>query len=293
MKPNKKWIILLFKVAVTSAALAYVFSQISLSSLGETLAKASPIPLALATLFFILSKCISSVRLRMFLQSAGLQVSETTNLKLYWLGMFYNLFLPGGIGGDAYKIYLLQRSSGLPALTLGWAVLLDRVNGLLAILMLNLLMVPLLPFAPFWQWVAALSLIPGYLIYYMGVKKLFAAFSSITHQTTLWSFLVQLLQCISLFFIVQALHLQTELLPLLFVFMASSVVAVLPFTIGGIGSREVVFLLGSQWLAIDPDIAVTISLLFFVITAGVSLGGIYYQFLPRELRLPQKTLERE
>lgn len=289
MKPGKKRIILLAKLIVTVTALAYVGSQINLAQLQQTLEKVSLLPLVVATLFFVLSKIISSVRLRMFLRSAGVQISEVTNLQLYWLGMFYNLFLPGGIGGDAYKVYLLQRASRLPALTIGGAVLLDRVNGLLAILILNLAMVPLLPFPLVWRWGSVLVLVPGYLIYMLGVKRLFPHFHPLTHVTTLWSFGVQLLQCVSLLCIARALHLQTEALPLLFLFMASSVVAVLPFTIGGIGSRELVFLSGSQWLGIPADVAVTISLLFFVITATVSLGGIYYQFRPQTIVLQPKT----
>ncbi len=290
MKPIKKWAILLAKLVVTAAAIAFVVSKIQISELQQILAKVSVLPLVLATLLFVLSKMVSSLRLRMFLCSSGVEISETTNLKLYWLGMFYNLFLPGGIGGDAYKVYLLQRASGISALRLSGAVLLDRVNGLLAILILNLAMFPLLPFPKMWQWAAILVIIPGYLIYMLGVKRLFPHFHRLTHPTTLWSFGVQLLQCISLLCIARALQLTTDPLPLLFIFMASSVVAVLPFTIGGIGSREVVFLLGSQWLAIPSDAAVTISLLFFVITAVVSLGGIYYQFRPQAIVLQSKTL---
>lgn len=51
-------------------------------------------------------------------------------MKLYWLGMFYNLFLPGSISGDAYKIVILKRRYNAPYKKTSAAVLLDRFNGL-------------------------------------------------------------------------------------------------------------------------------------------------------------------
>jgi glycosyltransferase 2 family protein len=51
------------------------------------------------------------------------------------------------------------------------------------------------------------------------------------------------------------------------------VVAVFPFTIGGVGARELTFILGYQFLGIDQNVAVAFSLLFFLITAVVSMVG--------------------
>jgi uncharacterized membrane protein YbhN (UPF0104 family) len=59
-------------------------------------------------------------------------------------------------------------------------------------------------------------------------------------------------------------------------FMASSVVAVLPITIGGIGARELVFILGHQWLPVDQEKAVAFSFLFFLVTAFSSLSGLIF-----------------
>ena len=64
----------------------------------------------------------------------------------------------------------------------------------------------------------------------------------------------------------------------LFIFMISSVVSVLPLTIGGIGSREVTFLYGAKWLELDANTAIGISFVFFLITALVSFLGIVFHF---------------
>jgi len=60
-------------------------------------------------------------------------------------------------------------------------------------------------------------------------------------------------------------------------FLLSSAIAVLPFTIGGIGARELVFIFGADYLFIDKNTAVAFSILFFVITAISSFTGIFFE----------------
>ena len=64
----------------------------------------------------------------------------------------------------------------------------------------------------------------------------------------------------------------------IFLFMLSSVAAVLPFTIGGVGSREFVFLIGYQFLSIDRDLSVAFTMLFFMVLAFSALIGIFFSF---------------
>ncbi len=53
--------------------------------------------------------------------------------------MFYNLFLPGGIGGDGYKIYLLQKNYQTGTKKIFGAVLADRISGMVALVVLALI----------------------------------------------------------------------------------------------------------------------------------------------------------
>lgn len=69
------------------------------------------------------------------------------------------------------------------------------------------------------------------------------------------------------------------------IFLISSAVAVLPFTLGGISARELVFLYGSNLLVIEMSSAVAVSLIFFVITAVTSPAGIYYALVPPDFEL--------
>ena len=100
---------LLAKLAFMAGALWLVARHLDLPALARTLRHARPGWLVVAVALFVASKLIASVRLNRFFQAIDLNISESYNLRLYWLGMFYNLFLPGGIGGDGYKVYLLGR----------------------------------------------------------------------------------------------------------------------------------------------------------------------------------------
>ena len=287
-KKVNKWIITLVKLSVSALAIWFVISRIDTDNLMSIIKKASVIPLVMATVLFVMSKILSSIRLGFFFEKTGLNISKTSNLRLYWLGMFYNLFLPGGIGGDAYKIYILNSSTGISALSIGWAVLIDRINGMMAIVLLTLFLAPILPLPVLLKYIIPISAIPAYLIYIFAANKIFPMFKGVSGKSTLYSLGVQILQCICVLFIKISLNINADTWVLLLIFMISSVVAVLPFTIGGIGSREIVFLFGSQWLGINSDIAITISLLFFIITAVVSLGGVYYQFRPGVIALSRQ-----
>ena len=64
----------------------------------------------------------------------------------------------------------------------------------------------------------------------------------------------------------------------IFIFLLSSVVAILPFTIGGLGAREVVFLWGSNLFFLDKHQSIYISILFYIITVVVSLIGLRWVY---------------
>ena len=61
----------------------------------------------------------------------------------------------------------------------------------------------------------------------------------------------------------------------LVLFLASSVVAIIPITIGGVGAREMTFLLATPYFSIDTNTAVIFSLIFFIITAISSFFGAF------------------
>ncbi len=268
------------KFGLSAAALTIVFRSIDWIQVESIFLELKLIWLVPAIVFFAISKVFSTLRLGVYFAAIGVAISTLYNLRLTWIGMFYNFFLPGGIGGDAYKVYLLNGQYNVKAKLLGAGVLLDRINGVVALACLAGIGYCSLPQEAFPNWLLPLVLIAtvmAYPTYQVGVYWLFKSFTGIFWRTTPFSFLTQGSQVVSAYFILQSLGIDERILEYLVLFLISSIVAVLPFTIGGIGARELTFILGNDILGIDQTTAVAFSLIFFMITVLVSaVGG----FLP-------------
>lgn len=274
---NKK-VLFVLKLIISGFALFFVFRKINMKDLGQVLLHVKISYIFLATMAFILSKVVSSFRLNRFLLDEKIELSEKFNLKLYWLGMYYNLFLPGGIGGDGYKVYLLNKLTGIKVKFVLRAIFMDRVSGLLALVCLNIALaysLTLINQYRLFVWI----LIPLAIVsFYLVTKYFFSVYIPSFLKTNLQAFLVQILQLVSAFFILKSMGINELYGQYLFVFLFSSVVATIPFTIGGVGAREVTFLLGAEYLGLQTEASLGLSLTFFLITAVVSLFGVYYSF---------------
>lgn len=281
----KKVLTQLLKASLTALAIYFIFTRIDFQEAWGGIKEASPLWLVGALGLFVASKAAAAMRLKDHFAVVSVDISAFLNFKLYALGMYYNLFLPGGIGGDGYKAYWLNKRFPTSIKQLVWALLLDRINGLVALMALAVGMSAFLslPWLEGWTWLIPIAIVLLYAGHYLGLSLFFSTFKSIFLASHMWSLAVQLLQLLCVGGIYLALAPKGAWLSYAFIFLLSSIVSVLPLTIGGIGSREVVFLFGAEWLSLNQDTAVTISLLFYGITALTSFAGSYYAWFPKRL----------
>lgn len=270
----RRHILLVVKLLFMIGALWLVARHLNLPALAHTLRRARPGWLLLAAGLFTLSKLLSSVRLNTFFRVVAIQLTERYNLRLYWLGMFYNLFLPGGIGGDGYKVYLLGREFPGRRGVIFRSLLLDRLSGMVALLVLLLGLFAATDYPGWWR-AGALALVPlGLGLSYGLGCWLFGEFRPAFGRTSWQALGVQGAQVLCAWALLAALGAAGgPVLPYLLVFLASSIAAVLPLTVGGLGARELTFLYGAKLFALSVPVAVSVSVLFYVITALVSLAG--------------------
>lgn len=282
---------LLLKLAISGGALYFVFTKISAKDVWEVLLSAKWYFVLLACLLFIFSKYIAANRLNLFFKAIGVKISEKANIRLYMLGMFYNLFLPGGIGGDGYKIYLLKKTFQVKVKKIFYAVLLDRISGMMALGVLSIIFFGLVDYDLHFYKPITYLLIPAIIIIsYLILKKFFTYFKSIFGKIVTESFVVQISQTICAFLIIKSLNIEGFTIEYLLLFLISSVVAIFPLTIGGAGAREITFLFGAKLLGLDVNVSIAISLIFYLITIFVSFWGIIYVFKPIEFKSPKKNL---
>lgn len=287
-KPSKA-ITTAIKLLVSGLLCYFIFSKIDIHEIGNTLRSSNPYYLLLALIFFIASKGIAAFRLNLYFHQLEVFLTQKSNLKLYFLGMFYNLFLPGGIGGDAYKGYAIKKKFDVSTKKVVSVLVLDRLSGLLLLfvyacsLLLLLTQETIVALAPLI--VAAIPL--SILVFWILNRHFFKYVLTIFWRSAAFSALVQLAQLIAVWFIMKSLGIELNQIAYLVIFLISSFISVIPLTIGGIGSREATFFYGASLLSLNENTSVGISVIFFLITALVSLLGVWYHFKKIDL----KTLE--
>jgi len=275
----------LLKIGFTAVLLYYIFNKIDINKVKALLAQANPYWIGAAIICFFVSTIVSAWRLLSFFKSINLHLDWRFNLRLYLLGMFYNLFLPGGIGGDGYKIYLLNKRFKLPAKKVFWAILFDRLSGFWAIGFITVVLISFLPQMGVHVGIPLAIFVVGTVVYYFVAKKWFKEYTHHFFAAHGKAILVQSLQVLTILLVMISLNHDTKFAPYLFAFLMSSLAAIVPFTFGGLGAREFIFkYVIAELFSMNDELAIFLSLSFYVISAIVSLVGVYYVFREDKLQ---------
>lgn len=273
-----KFVKTLCKLLISVAIIFLIMRKIDERLLLKLIIEANPLWLVWTIIWFILSKIISANRFNVLLKTQDIDISPRQNLKFYWLGMYYNLLLPGGISGDGYKIKILMDAFQKPFRSLFTITLLDRITGVMALIQLGFLLLPCVPGFDVHRFPCILAFIVSIGIVFLIYRWLGVRVFSVWRKTLLLSWGVQASQIIAALGLLLALGLTAQWAEYLELFLISSVIAMIPITIGGAGARELTFLYGSQFLDVDAEKAVAIGFLFYLISTAVSLAGILFSF---------------
>lgn len=281
LKPVMKFFL---KLIISAVALFFVYRKINIEDLKYVSENVKPVYFLLGVLAFNFSKWISIFRIRDFIQPLGIQIPHLYNWKLYYIGAFYNLFLPGSIGGDGYKVYLLHKRYHQPVKSLLPVVLLDRISGLVALLFISAIM---------WVFVDSEKLsyneVSGittaiiiYPLYYFMLYIFFKKYKSAFLSTNIYSIASQFFQIITAWCILEGLGVEQNVWNYLVLFMLASIASIVPVTPGGLGAREFVSALGYTYMNVEKDTAILLSTLFFLVTAISSLTGLVFYYTNME-----------
>jgi hypothetical protein len=142
----------ILKIVLSVGILVYLFSQISLLPFWEAFLDARHNYIILAFLLYIIGQMLSAYKWRLLATILGFRRRFKRFLAYYFIGMFFNLFLLGSIGGDVGKVYLLagRRDSRMRA---GYSILADRFTGgmaLATIAIIALVSSPSIGVIPLW-----------------------------------------------------------------------------------------------------------------------------------------------
>ncbi len=137
---NRRALGIVLKLAVSALLVWFLFRfrDVSSASLLEVVGDPDWGLLLLAVFVFSASAVAGAAQWGWILRVAGLGTPWLEKGRLYFVGMFFNNFLLGNVGGDAVKVYDLGRREG-STVKVFCSTALDRLVGLCALTVLALL----------------------------------------------------------------------------------------------------------------------------------------------------------
>ena len=266
----------IFQIIITVFFIYYTLSKIDLNKILEVIKSADLLFILFASIVYFLSQIISSERLWFILKENNLIISSKENIKLYMIGIFYNFFIPGGVGGDAYKGVLMNKKFQWSLKKIYKLLILDRLIGFGVIICLIIVFSGFildLEFISKFNFVLA----PLYaLLFFVGrvlVQKIFN--NEIVYTKAFFiSHIIQIFQFGSIILILFSLGVTENYFTFLYIFLISSVLSI--FSFGGIGIREYVFFTLASNTAVGPDIATSVGLIFTFSALISSVPGLFF-----------------
>ncbi len=133
----KSLLIFCLKLVVTIVPAYFVYCNIvndpewDVSDLYRLFESDSVVPLFLALLCLAVSNFTACLQWKLLLEKQGVRMSYGKLLKLYHVGLFFNNFMPGNVGGDVKKVYDIRMQGGQDTVGAGFtATVFDRLFGL-------------------------------------------------------------------------------------------------------------------------------------------------------------------
>jgi uncharacterized protein (TIRG00374 family) len=131
-KPILRW---LLRFVVGLAIVGVLARRHDMASLMRTLRLVPWWVLPISVVFYWLGQVLSAWKWQMLLRAQGARVSLRDCCRLYAVGMFWNLWMPTNIGGDAIRaVRCAPLCGGLSVATS--SVLVERLTGVIALLMI-------------------------------------------------------------------------------------------------------------------------------------------------------------
>ena len=310
--PRRRTASTILKVAVTLALYALVLYKIDVRQFLGRLREAHLGWVVLGVAAYAAGQWLSAWRWWLLLRPVRLAVPYLRVVAFYFIGMFFNFFLPTIVGGDAVKAILLARETGAPARAT-MSVFMERNLGLLALLTIataaalvappvavkgvSILQLALLLFAGFIvvniiladrrayhviDYLVAMTPLAGMRsraasLYDAVVPYRERRWWGITAAAVAQSFLFQAIVILVVFLSANAIEQHPPVAALAVFVPLISLAGMLPISVNGLGIREALYLLLFGRIGVPADAAVSMAFLYFAVTFVASLpGGVVY-----------------
>jgi uncharacterized membrane protein YbhN (UPF0104 family) len=295
-RASRRLLWLALRTAVTVAAFAWLFSIIEIDQLLAAFGRVSIAAGCAAVLLTLVGVVLAAVRWREVLAAYGAsRLPPVVRLaRLHLVGLFYNTFLPGAVGGDVVRGIATRDIFGAGGATRSITVaFLERASGLAAVLIVAtgaFLLHPLpgVGGVVFWGPVGLLAtagaigsvalgrraagLLPG------PLKRLAASLPELRSPrpfllVLLLAITIQVLIAVGGHLIVRSVAPQVELTDSLVVIPLALAAAYFPLTVAGAGAREAAFVVLYGVVGVAEADALAGSLAILLCQLIVAAGG--------------------
>ena len=134
----RRILLILLQATVTAAAILYVFHDPGKrAEIGGALHRADKTWIALGCICYACVEIVATVRWHLLLRIQRISLGWLRTGAIVIIGLFFNIFLPGLVGGDVMRLYYIFRLAPRAKLAGSLSIVMDRFLGLLAIVFLT------------------------------------------------------------------------------------------------------------------------------------------------------------
>lgn len=276
--------VLIYKVSW--AKLTIVFSEMHL---GLTLA---------AFIIIQIGQSFSSWRWKLIAEPLGFTATYAHFRTLFYIGTFFNLFLPTSIGGDAIRAWMLSNGKG-KRLAAFSTVIADRVAGVTAMLFMACAAsfmplgelptwIPLLPWLLLGGLLMTMAMLPKLKKYSPKVHLLIQGLGWEQGRWTTWwqaiglSFIVQGMATLQVILLGIALDLTVPWHAYLVIVPLVTLLTMFIPSLNGIGVRDAGLILLLAPYGVSQEQGLALAVAWFALSISIGLvGGLFYLFADR------------
>ena len=283
------------KTLISLSLLTFLFTKVvSIDEVIRITSGANFVLLSLAFLFILLNNLTSSLRWKYLIDVA--KVKYWFLFRLYFVGNFFNNFMPSSIGGDVYKIVKLRKviDDNGPHATA--ATFMERFTGLVALAILASIALMFSGIYPFYYGLLLLVLFLSGLVFgifvlykfhhlHSALEKFYLSFASfkdkreVVTKAFLLSFLVQLFAIITQYLVVRSIGIDIPFMFAMFVFPVAGFISFFPISFNGVGIQEFMYINLLALIGVSANLAISASILYFIVRMLSSLlGAVFYYF---------------
>jgi len=302
-----KTVSLVLKIGITIGILFVLFRLVPYHELIDVYRKSKKIFILYGFLINVFIFLLTIFRWKLLLTSLGVKATTRETFSASFSGLFFNLIFPSFVAGDIFRGFSISNRHG-QSHKVASSVLMDRFSGAFGLTVVALFSFlfgrRLLPHGQILFALFILCGIVGFVSLLIFSKTFFSFFAKILKkdsslkvkviefhdqlyffrkhpkvffQSLLISIPVQALVAVMFFITSKAFDLHVGMMYFLILVPLIMMIALIPITIGGIGTREAAVVYFFSFVGITKSVSLGLSLLnlAFGIILGL-LGGVFY-----------------